>query len=110
MAILNILEDGRLHMLRQKWWSVSSCLDEERHETGPLGIHNLGGLFIVLACGLVLSIFVAIAEFLYKLRKTAEHDQVYIPINYTREMFFISSLLCFGWMETKSNVNLITLH
>ncbi|KAL3059815.1 hypothetical protein OYC64_014416 [Pagothenia borchgrevinki] len=75
MAILNILEDGRLHMLRQKWWSVSSCLDEERHETGPLGIHNLGGLFIVLACGLVLSIFVAIAEFLYKLRKTAEHDQ-----------------------------------
>ncbi|KAK5861927.1 hypothetical protein PBY51_017364 [Eleginops maclovinus] len=75
MAILNILEDGRLHMLKQKWWSVSSCLDEERHEAGPMGIHNLGGLFIVLACGLVLSIFVAIAEFIYKLRKTAERDQ-----------------------------------
>ncbi|XP_056300418.1 glutamate receptor ionotropic, kainate 3 [Pseudoliparis swirei] len=75
IAILSILEDGRLHMLKEKWWSGSSCLDEERHETGPLGIQNLGGIFIVLASGLVLSVFVAIAEFVYKLRKTAEREQ-----------------------------------
>uniref|UniRef100_G3PL19 Glutamate receptor n=1 Tax=Gasterosteus aculeatus aculeatus TaxID=481459 RepID=G3PL19_GASAC len=75
IAILSILEDGRLHMLKEKWWSGSSCLDEERHETGPMGIHNLGGIFIVLASGLVLSVFVAIAEFVYKLRKTAEREQ-----------------------------------
>ncbi|XP_054476832.1 glutamate receptor ionotropic, kainate 3 [Anoplopoma fimbria] len=75
IAILSILEDGRLHMLKEKWWSGSSCLDEERHETGPMGIQNLGGIFIVLASGLVLSVFVAIAEFIYKMRKTAEHDQ-----------------------------------
>ncbi|XP_028986320.1 glutamate receptor ionotropic, kainate 3 [Betta splendens] len=75
IAILNILEDGRLHMLKEKWWSGSSCLDEERRETGPMGIQNLGGIFIVLASGLVLSVFVAIAEFIYKLRKTAEREQ-----------------------------------
>lgn len=75
IAILNILEDGRLHMMREKWWSGSSCLDEERRETGPMGIQNLGGIFIVLASGLVLSVFVAIAEFIYKLRKTAEREQ-----------------------------------
>ncbi|XP_049902044.1 glutamate receptor ionotropic, kainate 3 [Epinephelus moara] len=75
IAILSILEDGRLHMLKEKWWSGSSCLDEERHETGPMGIQNLGGIFIVLASGLVLSVFVAIAEFIYKLRKTAEREQ-----------------------------------
>uniref|UniRef100_A0A4W6DK39 Glutamate receptor n=1 Tax=Lates calcarifer TaxID=8187 RepID=A0A4W6DK39_LATCA len=75
IAILSILEDGRLHMLKEKWWSGSSCLDEERRETGPMGIQNLGGIFIVLASGLVLSVFVAIAEFIYKLRKTAERDQ-----------------------------------
>ncbi|XP_070821931.1 glutamate receptor ionotropic, kainate 3 isoform X1 [Chaetodon trifascialis] len=75
IAILSILEDGRLHMLKEKWWSGSSCLDEERRETGPMGIQNLGGLFIVLASGLVLSVFVAIAEFIYKLRKTAEREQ-----------------------------------
>uniref|UniRef100_A0A7N9AL60 Glutamate receptor n=1 Tax=Mastacembelus armatus TaxID=205130 RepID=A0A7N9AL60_9TELE len=77
IAILSILEDGRLHMLKEKWWSGSSCLDEERRETGPMGIQNLGGIFIVLASGLVLSVFVAIAEFIYKLRKTAEREQVY---------------------------------
>ncbi|XP_071751963.1 glutamate receptor ionotropic, kainate 3 [Centroberyx gerrardi] len=75
IAILSILEDGRLHMLKEKWWSGSSCLDEERRETGPMGIQNLGGIFIVLASGLVLSVFVAIAEFIYKLRKTAEREQ-----------------------------------
>lgn len=85
IAILNILEDGRLHMLKEKWWSGSSCLDEERRETGPMGIQNLGGIFIVLASGLVLSVFVAIAEFIYKLRKTAEREQVYISTDYTQQ-------------------------
>uniref|UniRef100_A0A669EKP1 Glutamate receptor n=1 Tax=Oreochromis niloticus TaxID=8128 RepID=A0A669EKP1_ORENI len=75
IAILSILEDGRLHMLKEKWWSGSSCLDERHRETGPMGIQNLGGIFIVLASGLVLSVFVAIAEFIYKLRKTAEREQ-----------------------------------
>ncbi|XP_058503546.1 glutamate receptor ionotropic, kainate 3 [Solea solea] len=78
IAILNILEDGRLHMLKEKWWSGSSCLAEEQHDTGPMGIQNLGGIFIVLASGLVLSVFVAIAEFVYKLRKTAEREQVFV--------------------------------
>lgn len=82
IAILSILEDGRLHMLKEKWWSGSSCLDEERREkAGPMGIQNLGGIFIVLASGLVLSVFVAIAEFIYKLRKTAKREQVDIPMN-----------------------------
>lgn len=63
-------------MLKEKWWSGSSCQEDERYETGPMGIQNLGGIFIVLASGLVLSIFVAIGEFIYKLRKTAEREQV----------------------------------
>ncbi|XP_056330776.1 glutamate receptor ionotropic, kainate 3 [Danio aesculapii] len=78
IAILGILEDGRLHMLKEKWWSGSSCLEDERYETGPMGIQNLGGIFIVLASGLVLSVFVAIGEFIYKLRKTAEREQVFL--------------------------------
>lgn len=84
IAILSILEDGRLHMLKEKWWSGSSCLDEDRRDTGPMGIQNLGGIFIVLASGLVLSVFVAIAEFIYKLRKTAEREQVYVLINHSK--------------------------
>ncbi|XP_068425280.1 glutamate receptor ionotropic, kainate 3 isoform X1 [Clinocottus analis] len=85
IAILSIMEDGRLHMLKEKWWSGSSCLDEEHHETGPMGIQNLGGIFIVLASGLVLSVFVAIAEFVYKLRKTAEREQVFVQCHGGRD-------------------------
>uniref|UniRef100_A0A673MZS5 Glutamate receptor n=1 Tax=Sinocyclocheilus rhinocerous TaxID=307959 RepID=A0A673MZS5_9TELE len=77
IAILSILEDGRLHMLKEKWWSGSNCLEDERYETGPMGIQNLGGIFIVLASGLVLSVFVAIGEFIYKMRKNAEREQHY---------------------------------
>ncbi|XP_039886286.1 glutamate receptor ionotropic, kainate 3 [Simochromis diagramma] len=85
IAILSILEDGRLHMLKEKWWSGSSCLDERYRETGPMGIQNLGGIFIVLASGLVLSVFVAIAEFIYKLRKTAEREQVFVQCHGGRD-------------------------
>ncbi|XP_070293467.1 glutamate receptor ionotropic, kainate 3 [Salvelinus sp. IW2-2015] len=86
IAILSILEDGRLHMLKEKWWSGSSCLDEERREkAGPMGIQNLGGIFIVLASGLVLSVFVAIAEFIYKLRKTAKREQVFLQCHGGRD-------------------------
>lgn len=108
IAILSILEDGRLHMLKEKWWSGSSCLDEERRETGPMGIQNLGGIFIVLASGLVLSVFVAIAEFIYKLRKTAEREQVYVPIDHSEFLNLIFALW-FEWMENVSYINLITL-
>ncbi|XP_066573855.1 glutamate receptor ionotropic, kainate 3 isoform X2 [Amia ocellicauda] len=74
IAILQLLEDGRLHMLKEKWWRGNGCVDE-KEETGPLGIQKIGGIFIVLAAGLVLSVFVAIGEFIYKLRKTAEREQ-----------------------------------
>ncbi|KAK0131484.1 Glutamate receptor ionotropic, kainate 3 [Merluccius polli] len=85
IAILSILEDGRLHMLKEKWWSGASCQGEERRESGPMGIQNLGGIFIVLASGLVLSVFVAIAEFIYKLRKTAEREQVFVQCHGGRD-------------------------
>lgn len=93
IAILGILEDGRLHMLKEKWWSGSSCLEDERYETGPMGIQNLGGIFIVLASGLVLSVFVAIGEFIYKLRKTVEREQVRLTGNRNYNMISYSWLL-----------------
>ncbi|XP_072564706.1 glutamate receptor ionotropic, kainate 3 [Paramormyrops kingsleyae] len=75
IAILSILEDGRLHMMKEKWWGGHACSDDDRRDAGPMGIQNLGGIFMILAAGLVLSVFVAIGEFIYKLRKTAEREQ-----------------------------------
>ncbi|XP_072103514.1 glutamate receptor ionotropic, kainate 3 isoform X1 [Mobula birostris] len=75
IAVLQLQEDGKLHMIKEKWWRGNGCPEEEGKEASALGIQNIGGIFIVLAAGLVLSVFVAIGEFIYKLRKTAEREQ-----------------------------------
>ncbi|XP_077787971.1 glutamate receptor ionotropic, kainate 3 isoform X3 [Podarcis muralis] len=75
IAILQLQEEAKLHALKDKWWRSNGCPEEENKEASALGIQNIGGLFIVLAAGLVLSVFVATLEFIYKLRKTAEREQ-----------------------------------
>lgn len=77
IAILQLQEEAKLHALKDKWWRSNGCPEEENKEASALGIQNIGGLFIVLAAGLVLSVFVATLEFIYKLRKTAEREQVW---------------------------------
>lgn len=76
IAILQLQEEAKLHAMKEKWWRSNGCPDEESKEASALGIQNIGGLFIVLAAGLILSVFVATVEFIYKLRKTAEREQV----------------------------------
>lgn len=62
--------------MKEKWWRGSGCPEEENKEASALGVQKIGGIFIVLAAGLVLSVLVAVGEFVYKLRKTAEREQV----------------------------------
>ncbi|CAM4655008.1 unnamed protein product [Lepidochelys olivacea] len=75
IAILQLQEEDKLHIMKEKWWRGNGCPEEESKEASALGIQNIGGIFIVLAAGLVLSVFVAMIEFVYKLRKTAEREQ-----------------------------------
>lgn len=75
IAILQLQEEDKLHVMKEKWWRGNGCPEDENKEASALGIQNIGGIFIVLAAGLVLSVFVAMVEFIYKLRKTAEREQ-----------------------------------
>ena len=79
IAILQLQEEDKLHIMKEKWWRGSGCPEEENKEASALGIQKIGGIFIVLAAGLVLSVLVAVGEFVYKLRKTAEREQVSPP-------------------------------
>ncbi|KAJ8280113.1 hypothetical protein GJAV_G00050690 [Gymnothorax javanicus] len=76
IAILQLQEEGKLHMMKEKWWRGNGCPEEDNKEASALGVENIGGIFIVLAAGLVLSVFVAIGEFIYKTRKNADIEQV----------------------------------
>uniref|UniRef100_A0A8C3RBG5 Glutamate receptor n=1 Tax=Cyanoderma ruficeps TaxID=181631 RepID=A0A8C3RBG5_9PASS len=80
IAILQLQEEGKLHMMKEKWWRGNGCPEEESKEASALGVQNIGGIFIVLAAGLVLSVFVAVGEFLYKSKKNAQLEKVNIVI------------------------------
>ncbi|NXN37946.1 GRIK1 protein, partial [Rhinoptilus africanus] len=76
IAILQLQEEGKLHMMKEKWWRGNGCPEEDSKEASALGVENIGGIFIVLAAGLVLSVFVAIGEFIYKSRKNSDIEQI----------------------------------
>uniref|UniRef100_A0A6Q2XSD6 Glutamate receptor n=1 Tax=Esox lucius TaxID=8010 RepID=A0A6Q2XSD6_ESOLU len=76
IAILQLQEEGKLHMMKEKWWRGNGCPEEDNKEASALGVENIGGIFIVLAAGLVLSVFVAIGEFIYKARKNSDIEEV----------------------------------
>lgn len=62
--------------MKEKWWRGNGCPEEESKEASALGVQNIGGIFIVLAAGLVLSVFVAVGEFLYKSKQNAQLEKV----------------------------------
>uniref|UniRef100_A0A8C7XZ88 Glutamate receptor n=1 Tax=Oryzias sinensis TaxID=183150 RepID=A0A8C7XZ88_9TELE len=76
IAILQLQEEGKLHMMKEKWWRGNGCPEEESKEASALGVQNIGGIFIVLAAGLVLSVFVAVGEVLYKSKQNAQLEKV----------------------------------
>ncbi|XP_058267527.1 glutamate receptor ionotropic, kainate 1 isoform X4 [Hemibagrus wyckioides] len=77
IAILQLQEEGKLHMMKEKWWRGNGCPEENNKEANALGVENIGGIFIVLAAGLVLSVFVAIGEFVYKSRQNSDVEEAF---------------------------------
>uniref|UniRef100_A0A3P9J2P0 Glutamate receptor n=1 Tax=Oryzias latipes TaxID=8090 RepID=A0A3P9J2P0_ORYLA len=76
LAILQLQENNRLEILKRRWWEGSQCLKEEDHRAKGLGMENIGGIFVVLICGLIIAVFVAIMEFMWSTRRSAETDEV----------------------------------
>ncbi|XP_058517304.1 glutamate receptor ionotropic, kainate 1 [Ochotona princeps] len=92
IAILQLQEEGKLHMMKEKWWRGNGCPEEESKEASALGVENIGGIFIVLAAGLVLSVFVAIGEFIYKSRKNNDIEQMPRRVIFELEQRAVESL------------------
>lgn len=89
IAILQLQEEGKLHMMKEKWWRGNGCPEEESKEASALGVQNIGGIFIVLAAGLVLSVFVAVGEFLYKSKKNAQLEKVNVTFLRFKTLVFL---------------------
>lgn len=73
LAILELQEKGEIQMLYDKWWKSpkDQCSDEtakQSNKANALGINNIGGVFVVLLCGLAFAVLIAILEFCHNSR------------------------------------------
>ncbi|XP_053623166.1 glutamate receptor ionotropic, kainate 2 [Plodia interpunctella] len=74
LAILELQEKGVIQILYDKWWKNTGDVcnrDGKDSKANPLGVQNIGGVFVTLLCGLALAIMVAILEFCWNSKKTA---------------------------------------
>lgn len=60
-------------MLYDKWWKSpkDQCADErakQSNKANALGVNNIGGVFVVLLCGLAFAVLIAILEFCHNSR------------------------------------------
>lgn len=103
LAILKLQEDNRLEILKRKWWDGGKCPKEEDHRakgfifsvvvleqhvrlsisshllprpsmSPGLGMENIGGIFVVLVCGLLVAIFMAVLEFVWMLKQAPGNE------------------------------------
>ena len=77
LAILELQEKGTIQMLYNKWWKNTGdvCARQDKNKdskANPLSVKNIGGVFVVLLCGLSLAIITAVLEFCRKIRHYAQ--------------------------------------
>ncbi|XP_076865713.1 LOW QUALITY PROTEIN: glutamate receptor ionotropic, kainate 5 [Brachyhypopomus gauderio] len=76
LGVLQLQETNRLEILKRRWWEGGECPKEEDHRAKGLGMENIGGIFVVLICGLIIAVFVAVMEFVWSTRRSVETDEV----------------------------------
>ncbi len=71
-----------MHELYTQWWTKIGIPDtkcdnseEKKESASELSFENVGGIFLVLAIGLIFALIVAILEFSWKAKQTS-YDQV----------------------------------
>ncbi|UJR36108.1 hypothetical protein I4U23_028843 [Adineta vaga] len=72
-TILKLQDEGVIQKYYNKWWKEAANLkcdqeDKRKDLAAELGFANIGGIFVMLAVGLVVSMVVAAVEFSIKIR------------------------------------------
>ncbi|XP_018356572.1 PREDICTED: glutamate receptor ionotropic, kainate 2-like [Trachymyrmex septentrionalis] len=80
LAILELQEKGEIQILYDKWWKSpgDTCMRTEKgkeNKANSLGVDNIGGVFVVLLCGLAFAVLIAIFEFCYNSRRNAPAER-----------------------------------
>ncbi|XP_075225363.1 glutamate receptor ionotropic, kainate 2-like isoform X2 [Lycorma delicatula] len=80
LAILELQEKGEIQTLYDKWWKNpgDTCTRNEKgkeSKANALGVDNIGGVFVVLLCGLAIAVIVAIFEFCYNSKQITKMER-----------------------------------
>ncbi|XP_062134583.1 glutamate receptor ionotropic, kainate 2 [Drosophila sulfurigaster albostrigata] len=78
VSILQLSEKGELYKLKNKWWKNHNVTCQTPHEVDgdELSIIELGGVFLVLAGGVVFGVILGIFEFLWNVQNVAVEERV----------------------------------
>ncbi|KAM7341355.1 glutamate receptor ionotropic, kainate 2-like isoform 2-T2 [Cochliomyia hominivorax] len=93
LAILELQEKGIIQILYDKWWKNTGDVcnrDDKSKESkaNALGVENIGGVFVVLLCGLALAVVVAILEFCYNSKKNVQTENQSLCSEMAEELRF----------------------
>ncbi|XP_071037367.1 glutamate receptor ionotropic, kainate 2-like isoform X5 [Parasteatoda tepidariorum] len=93
LAILDLQEKGVIQMLYNKWWKSPgiTCSRDDKNKDGKanaLGVDNIGGVFVVLMCGLAVAILTAVAEFCWNSKKSAQSARQSLCAEMAEELRF----------------------
>ncbi|XP_033226294.1 glutamate receptor ionotropic, kainate 2-like isoform X2 [Belonocnema kinseyi] len=85
LAILELQEKGEIQALYNHWWKSKgdTCMKNDKgkeSKANALGVDNIGGVFVVLLCGLAFAVLIAIFEFCYNSKKNAPTEQQQSPV------------------------------
>lgn len=81
-AILQLQENGMLHVLKNRWWKerhgVGTCSDDGKGGgVTELSLANVGGVFVVLLGGMGLAFILALFEsFMWLMRRKLDRDSM----------------------------------
>ncbi|EDW83543.2 uncharacterized protein Dwil_GK13656 [Drosophila willistoni] len=99
LAILELQEKGIIQILYDKWWKNTGDVcnrDDKSKESkaNALGVENIGGVFVVLLCGLALAVVVAIFEFCWNSKKNLHTENQSLCSEMAEELRF--AMHCHG--------------
>ncbi|CAG0887090.1 unnamed protein product [Cyprideis torosa] len=100
-TILQLKENGTIHMLMTKWWQQKrgggKCREQSASTGGKaneLGLANVGGVFVVLIGGAGIAVVLAAFEFLWESRQISVEEGESVWTEMARELKF--ALKCRG--------------
>uniref|UniRef100_A0AC34QBS5 Glutamate receptor 1 n=1 Tax=Panagrolaimus sp. JU765 TaxID=591449 RepID=A0AC34QBS5_9BILA len=89
LAILALQERGELKKLENKWWYDRGQCDQGISDgsSASLNLSKVAGIFYILMGGMIVSMFTALAEFIYRSRIEARKGQI-TSMKDLRESFY----------------------